>query len=181
MKALGRVKNKHKKREKMKKLPSLFLAAAIAASTLAADELRSTVYIGAASSSIENENMTEAVFGFGGDKIYDSGFIMGFHSEYSYGSVEAGSSNDKSRVSTIEADLKGGYSPFKNFSVFALVAGAGQYIESDAAYGFGYGAGMDYALTESIILDVRYKTYSMKDALLDYDYDKAVVSLRYKL
>ncbi|MDD3856137.1 outer membrane beta-barrel protein [Sulfurimonas sp.] len=164
----------------MKKLSSLLLAAVIASSTLAADELRSTVYIGAASSSIENKSMTEVVFGFGGDKIYDSGLIMGFHSEYSYGSIEAGSSNDKSGVSTIEVDLKGGYSPFKNFSVFALVAGAGQYIESDAAYGFGYGVGMDYMLTDSIILDVRYKTYSMKDALLDYDYDKAVVSIRYR-
>lgn len=164
----------------MKKLSSLLMAAAIAASTLAADELRKTVYIGAASSSIENENMTEAVFGFGVDKIYDSGLIIGFHNEYSYGSVEAGSSNDKSGVSTIEFDLKGGYSPFKKFSVFALVAAAGQYIASDAAYGFGYGAGMDYMLTDSIILDVRYKTYRMKDVLLDYDYDKAVVSLRYK-
>ncbi len=93
---------------------------------------------------------------------------------------EAGSSNNKSGVSTIEVDLKGGYSPFKNFSVFVLVAGAGQYIESNAAYGFGYGVGMDYMLTDSIILDVRYKTYSMKDALLDYDYDKAVASIRYK-
>lgn len=164
----------------VKKLSSLLLAATLAVSSLAADEVRKAVYIGAATASIENESMTEVVFGFGGDKIYDSGLIMGFHSEYSYGSIETGSSNDKSGVSTIEFDFKGGYSPFKNFSVFALVAGAGQYIESDAAYGFGYGAGMDYMLTDSIILDVRYKTYSMKDALLDYDYDKAVASLRYK-
>ena len=164
----------------MNKLSSLLMAAAIVASTLAADELRKTVYIGAATASIENESMTEAVFGFGVDKIYNSGLIIGFHNEYSYGSVETGSSNDKSGVSSIEFDLKGGYSPFKNFSVFALVAAAGQYIESDAAYGFGYGAGMDYMLTDSFILDVRYKTYSMKDTLLDYDYDKAVASIRYK-
>lgn len=164
----------------MKKLSSLLLATTLTVSSLAADEVRKTVYIGAASSSIENESMTEAVFGFGGDKIYDSGLIIGFHNEYSYGSVETGSSNDKSGVSTIEFDLKGGYSPFKNFSLFALVAAAGQYIESDAAYGFGYGGGVDYALTDSFILDVRYKTYSMKDTLLDYDYDKAVASLRYK-
>ena len=164
----------------MKRLSSLLMAAALAASTLAADEIRKTAYIGAASASIENENMTEAIFGFGVDKIYDSGMIIGFHNEYSYGSVEDSSSNDKSGVSTIEFDLKGGYSPFKNFSVFALVAAAGQYIESDAAYGFGYGGGMDYALTDSFILDVRYKTYSMKDSIINYDYDKAVASIRYK-
>lgn len=164
----------------MKRLSSLLMAATLAASTLAADELRKTVYIGATSASLENENMTEAIFGFGADKIYDSGMIIGFHNEYSYGSVGDSSSNDKSGVSTIEFDLKGGYSPFKNFSVFALVAAAGQYIESDAAYGFGYGGGMDYALTDSFILDVRYKTYSMKDSIINYDYDKAVASIRYK-
>jgi len=164
----------------MKKLTSLLLAATLAVSSLAADEVRKTVYIGAATASIEDESMTEGVFGFGMDKIYGSGMLWGFHNEYSFGTLSDDATNEDSTVSTIEFDLKAGFVPFKGFSVFALVAAAGQYIESDAAYGFGYGAGMDYALSESVILDVRYKTYSMKDTLLDYDYDKAVASLRYK-
>lgn len=164
----------------MKKLPSLLIIAVIAISSLAADEVRKTVYIGAATASIKNESMTEGVFGFGVDKIYSSCMLWGLHSEYSFGKLSDDTTNENDMVATIELDLKAGFVPFRDFSVFALVAGAGQYIENDGAYGFGYGAGMDYALSESIIFDVRYKTYSMKNTLLDYDYDKAVASLRYK-
>ena len=106
--------------------------------------------------------------------------LWGLHSEYSFGKLLDDATNENDMVATIELDLKAGFVPFKGFSVYALVAGAGQYIENDGAYGFGYGAGMDYALRESIIFDVRYKTYSMKNTLLDYDYDKAVASLKYK-
>lgn len=164
----------------VKKLSSLLLAVVIAVSSLAADEVRKTVYIGAATASIEKESMTEGVFGFGMDKIYSSGMLWGFHSEYSFGKLSDDATNENDMVATIEFDLKAGFVPFRDLSVFALVAAAGQYIENDGAYSFGYGAGMDYALTQNIIFDVRYKTYSMKNSLLDYDYDKAVASLRYK-
>ena len=163
----------------MKELSKLLLLASIVGSTLVADEVRKTAYIGGASSEVLNETVSEFVFGFGADKIYNSGFVLGMNNEYSYGTLPSNTTTTDKNVHTVEFDLKLGYSPFKDFSIFGLGAAAGQYIENSGGYGFGYGAGIDYQLTKSIVLDVRYKTYSMQDSLIDYDYDKAVATLRY--
>ena len=79
----------------MKKLTSLLLATTLAVPSLTADEVRKTVYIGAATASIEDESMTEGVFGFVMDKISGSGMLWGFHNEYSFGTLLDDATNEE--------------------------------------------------------------------------------------
>ena len=148
--------------------------------TLIADEIRKTVYIGGTSSKIINETANEFIFGLSADKIYNNGFILGVNNDYSYGSLPNNKTTNDKSVYTIGFDLKFGYSLFKDFSVYGLGALAGQYIDNSGGYGLGYGVGMDYQLTKNIVLDVKYKTYNMKDSLVDYDYNKTVATIGYK-
>lgn len=163
---------------KYKKL-SLLASILLSTTILSASSVQKTAFVGVATSTLENEVLEEFVLGWGVDKTYNNNFIFGFDNEYSFGKAKF-DSNEKSNVNSIIFDLKTGYALSKNVSLFALGSVIGQYIESDAAYGFGGGAGMDYSFNDSVLIDVRYKAYSMKHTLFDYNYEQMLFSLRYK-
>ena len=45
--------------------------------------------------------------------------------------------------------------------------------------GFGYGAGIDFRITEQVSFDIEYKTYSMTSNYGDYDYDRVSTGIKY--
>ena len=45
--------------------------------------------------------------------------------------------------------------------------------------GFGYGAGVDFRITEQVSFDIEYKTYSMTLNYGDYDYDRVSTGIKY--
>jgi opacity protein-like surface antigen len=87
-------------------------------------------------------------------------------------------------ITSFSTDLKLGYSPIKDLAVFVIGTGMAQTIDSTNAYGFGYGAGIDYKFAEHFAIGAEYKTYTMTPdvggyAGVDYTYDKMGVNLKY--
>ena len=81
-------------------------------------------------------------------------------------------------------DLKVGYLITKEFSIYAIGTGAIQDTNNYESYGFGYGAGLDYKISDSFALSSEYKTYTMTPNIngvagADYDYKKVGINLKY--
>lgn len=75
-------------------------------------------------------------------------------------------------------NLKLGYSPFKDFKIYGI-GSALQQSYTTTAYGFGYGAGVSYNITNSISLQGEYKTHNMTANSFEYDYSIATAGLKY--
>ena len=80
----------------------------------------------------------------------------------------------------LSADLKIGYAPTSSVSVYALGSVLAQKFGSTGAGGFGYGGGINYAVSDSFAVEAQYKAYAMTyDGLVDYDYTVAGINLKY--
>ena len=64
-------------------------------------------------------------------------------------------------------------------ALYGIGSGIYQGIGGIDGAGFGYGAGIDYRITDHIALNVEYKTYSMTSNYGDYDYDRVSTGIKY--
>ena len=132
-------------------------------------------YIGGDSSKIENETAKEFTIGYGVNNVKDDrkGLYWAINMEYGYIKL------DSEHGYNVSGDLDLGLSPLDNLSVYGIISCLIQNINTEA-YGFGYGAGVEYDFSKKISTSLDYKTYNMNYDLGDYDYDKFGLSLKYK-
>ena len=161
----------------MKKLiTGTALAAILGSSAFAAGDL----HLGASSVEAMGESGTEISVGYGFDNQdkKETGLYFG-------GSIDYGIADIKGEdLGSFTADLKLGYMPINNLAVYGIGSVAIQSYDSVNAYGFGYGAGVDYKINDSFAVAAEYKMYTMTPdvdgyAGVDYDYDKMGVNLKY--
>ncbi|MEV9527052.1 outer membrane beta-barrel protein [Aliarcobacter butzleri] len=157
--------------------------AALAAATLTSAASAIDIHVGASSVDAGRYGSgIEYSIGYGWDnrdkQTNGTGFYWG-------GSFDLGMAQlDTEDLTNFSFDLKLGYSPVKDLAVYAIGSGAIQGIEDTNSYGFGYGAGVDYKISDSFAVAAEYKTYTMTPDIngyagVDYDYDKIGVNLKY--
>lgn len=117
----------------------------------------------------------EYKLGYGVTKYFESGIMAGVNFEVGLMNGEKENNYDYS------ANVKLGYSPIKNGAVYGIGSAIYQSIGTDTSgYGFGYGAGVEYRLTDSFAAAVEYKKYNMTlESGFDYDYDNTSAVLKY--
>lgn len=134
------------------------------------------IHVGVSNMDIKDgDNGANYTIGYGVTKTFDNKVVAGVSFDLDYANV--GSTD----IYGVGADLKLGYNVYKDVNVYALGGYKIQSVEGDSAYGFGYGAGIDYAVTRNIVAAVEYKTYDMSASNFeDYKYQTLGASLKYR-
>lgn len=155
------------------------LSALLLTTAIHATPAKTNISVGAASVEVGNMTGTGYDIGFGYGKYYDGGMYWGgeFFLEYADLNVN---------VIGYAADIRLGYTPvntaFKDFTLYGIGAAMYQSVDDRENSGFGYGAGLEYRITNTIGVNVDYKTFNMTPSnirFLDYDYTKTGVSVKY--
>jgi len=162
---------------RLKKLSLVLLASTALTTTTMASDAYKYLSIGANSATVANEDATGYAIGWGLNKYYDSGLFFGIGFEITAISLEA------ETVTGYGTDLRIGYTEaIQNHAaaLYGIVSAQGQDIANGSAYGFGYGAGVSYRITEWLETDLEYKTYSMThESSIEYDSDTIALNLKF--
>jgi hypothetical protein len=162
-----------------KEITKVALAALITivgASNTNASGLEKYVSVGGGSVEVAKESGTSGSVAFGGMGVFSNNVAMGTSVNFDYGSV-----NDDDFLS-FDFDVKLGYSPISKLAIYGIIGVGGQNFDGVKAYGFGYGGGVEYRLTNSIAAAVEYKAYDMNpnsNSVDNYDYKKVGGYLKY--
>ena len=155
---------------------------------VSAKETLMDIHLIGASSTAADINASEIGIGYGVSVYTDSGIFWGVSFDFSGGTLDknqvkidnkTSTKNDDS-IYTAGGDFKLGYALFINkLALYGIGSGIYQSIAGIDGAGFGYGAGIDYRITDNIALNVEYKTYSMTSNFGDYDYDRISSGIKY--
>ncbi len=160
----------------LKKLGLSAIIAGILATGAFANQTEIKVGVNAVDSGIAGTG-SEYVIGFGGNNLdTGKGVFWGVGFELAYAPLEVD-------VTSFGVDFKLGYSPINNLAVYGIGTAQMQGIDGTNAYGFGYGAGIDYQFAKNFSVGAEYKTYTMTPDIngyagVDYTYDKMGVNLK---
>lgn len=140
-----------------------------------AGSMKKNVSVGVASVEVGDKTGTgyDAGFGYG---TTDSGFYWGGAFLFEYANV------NNINVTGYAADIRLGISPTKSLSLYGIGAAMYQSVNDRENSGFGTGGGIEYRITDTIAVNMDYKTFNMKPShvgFLDYDYTKTSVSVKY--
>lgn len=163
----------------MKKITKLAIVTSALTLNLSAQTV-SDYHIGVSSAKVLDKDFVELNVGYGANFYTQSNIFFGIAIELAYGQVDL--ENIKSAdVITSNGDFKLGYAMLENkLALYAIGSGALQGIDSMSGAGFGYGAGIDYRITDSFALNVEYKTYDMtSDKMPNYTFEKINTNFKY--
>lgn len=112
--------------------------------------------------------------GYGVTKKFESGIIMGVSGDLEYTRIQ------RQGVYSLGGDLKLGYNVWDKLNLYAIGGYKIQNIDDTTGYGFGYGAGIEYPITQRVWASFEYKTYAMTCSdRNDYDFSTAGFKLKY--
>lgn len=158
---------------KNKFLSGFFLVSSLAMGVNAKD-YKTDIHIAISSSDIGSENKTAYNMGYGISKTFDNKIFTAVSFDVEYASPQRGS------LYGYGVDFKLGYNFWNKLNIYSIVAGKGQSTNGDAAYGFGYGAGVEYPVTQSVGIAVEYKNYNMVSSNIpDDEYEILGLNLKY--
>jgi opacity protein-like surface antigen len=143
-------------------------------SFLSATGFDTKVSLGASSAKIDGESYTQFGGGYTSNKRLDNGIILGFGNSIYYGNVTS-----DVEVTTVDMDLRAGYEIIKNLTGYALGTGVYQYFDDNSATGLGYGASIEYKITDNVALEGSYKTTNMRYSTNDYDYSTSNFAVKF--
>ena len=155
---------------------------------VSAKETLMDIHLTGVSSTAAEIDATEIGIGYGVSVYLDNSIFWGVSFDFSGGTLDknqvkienkTSTKNDDS-IYTAGGDFKLGYALFDNkLAMYGIGSGIYQGIGGIDGAGFGYGAGVDYRITDHIALNVEYKTYSMTTNYGDYDYDRVSTAIKY--
>lgn len=166
----------------MKKLTLVALTVSTLALNMSAKEVLTDIHLSGSASQVTNDDSTEIGIGSGVSGYFDNGIYAGVSFDFSTGKLDESNNNSKkdNTLYTAGTDLKIGYAFFANkLAIYGIGSGIYQSVSEVEGAGFGYGAGIDYRITDHIALNLEYKTYSMTSNYADYDYDKVSSAIKY--
>lgn len=147
--------------------------AIIAIITTAASAAVRDLHVSGGTSTIANETQPIYEIGYGVSGYFDSGLMFGV--DFNFGTANT----TKETTYNYGADMKVGFSPIKNASVYAIGSVMSQSYANTTGYGFGYGGGMEYRFNNSFATALEYKTFSMITKVGDYDFDSTQLKVKY--
>lgn len=156
-----------------KKLLTITLIASLI-SLLNAEGFDTKVSVGASSAKIKNDRYTQYGIGYTSNTRLDNGIILGFGNSLSYGNVRNGV-----EAISVDMDLRAGYEIIQNLTGFAIGTGVAQTVDNSSATGLGYGGSLEYKLTRNVAVEGSYRTITMYDSPMDYDYDVSNVAVKF--
>ncbi len=173
----------------MKKL----VVGALTVSTLflndvSAKETLMDIHLTGISSTAADIDASEIGIGYGVSVYTDSSIFWGVSFDFSGGTLDKNQikienktlTKNEDSIYTAGADLKLGYALFNNkLALYGIGSGIYQGLAGIDGAGFGYGAGIDFRITEQVSFDIEYKTYSMTSNYGDYDYDRVSTGIKY--
>ena len=151
---------------------TLTAVAIIAILTTAANAAVRDIHISGGTSTIANETQPIYEIGYGVSGYFDSGVMLGI--DFNFGAANTA----KETTYNYGADMKVGFSPIKNASIYAIGSAMSQSYLSTNGYGFGGGAGVEYRFN-AFATAVEYKTFSMTTKIGDYDFDSTQLKVKY--
>ena len=174
----------------MKKLALVaFSVSTLLLSNVSAKETLTDIHLVGISSTAANIDSKEIGIGYGVSLYLDNSIFWGLSFDFSAGKLDNSeikidnkTTNKNDNIYTAGADFKLGYALFDNkLALYGIGSGIYQSIGGIDGAGFGYGAGVDYRITNNIALNLEYKTYSMTTNYGDYDYDRVSSGIKYNL
>ena len=172
----------------MKKLALVaFSVSTLLLSNVSAKETLTDIHLVGISSTAANIDSKEIGIGYGVSLYLDNSIFWGLSFDFSAGKLDNSeikidnkTTNKNDNIYTAGADFKLGYALFDNkLALYGIGSGIYQSIGGIDGAGFGYGAGVDYRITNNIALNLEYKTYSMTTNYGDYDYDRVSSGIKY--
>lgn len=152
---------------------TLTAVAIIAILTTTANAAVRDIHVSGGTSTIATETQPIYEIGYGVSGYFDTGLMLGV--DFNFGAANTA----KETTYNYGADMKLGFSPIKNTSVYAIGSAMSQSYANTTGYGFGYGAGIEYRFNNSFATAVEYKTYSMTTKVGDYDFDSSQLKVKY--
>lgn len=161
---VSRKKGFDKKGTIMKKVLAAAVATALVTQGVWA-EAEMTVRV--ASSEILENSQLQYGLGYGFTSYHNNGFAWSSETFLDYAQLE------DTNVIGFGTALKLGYSMFSNDLYLYGLGGLLVQDVGDGAYGFGFGAGVNYRFAEHFSVGAEYQQYSMQELTVDYDYTQA--------
>ena len=159
---------------------SIVAAVAVFGSSALFADSHNDVHVGASAINIYDTSGQAINIGYGGNKVWSNNIMMGLSIDFQGGNIDVPKdSEQESSFLGMSADVQIGYVPFKDVTAYGIGSGLKQAFGDIGGAGFGYGAGVDYALTKYFTLSAEYKTYSMINEVGNYDYTASGIILRY--
>ena len=155
---------------------------------VSANETLMDIHLTGVKSTATNIDSSEIGAGYGVSVYFDNSIYLGLSFDFSGGKLDSNtikidnrtSTKNDDNIYTAGGDFKLGYAFFdKKLAIYGIGSGIYQGIGGIDGAGFGYGAGIDYRITDNIALNLEYKTYSMTSNYGDYDYDRVSTGLKY--
>ncbi|MFA6137054.1 MAG: outer membrane beta-barrel protein [Sulfurimonas sp.] len=164
----------------MKKVLSLVAAVAVLGSSALFADSHKDVHVGASVINVQDTTGQAVNIGYGGNTVWSNNFMMGLSMDFQGGKIDVPkNSTAESSLFGLSADVQIGYVPLKDVTAYGIGTALGQSVGNVEGAGFGYGAGIDYAVTKYFTVSAEYKTYAMKNEAGNYDYATSGINLRY--
>lgn len=118
--------------------------------------------------------------GYGGDKIWGNNAMVGLSVEFQVGKIDVPkNSTAESSFLGVSADVKAGYVPVRDLITYGIATTLRQSVGNVQGSGFGYGAGIDYAITNDFTISVEHKIYFMTNENGLYNYSTSGVNIKF--
>ena len=134
------------------------------------------LHAGVMQATVANASNVGYTVGYGYATSWENGIYLGGALDYDIVDV-----NNQS-TSSFGGDIKLGYEVLNHLALYGMVAATYQSLDKSTGGGFGYGAGVDYIISDSFAVGAEYLTYSISPQYvqaLAYDYNKASLTLKY--
>ena len=131
-------------------------------------------YGGVSAAEIDNHSYTQYTIGQNTGTKFDNNIFFAFANGLSYGRVKSGVS-----ATTVDLDLKLGYEFVENLIGYGIGTGAIQFYDESTYTGLGYGAALEYRISQTVSVEGSYKTMNMSKSNHSYDYDTANLGVKF--
>jgi len=159
-----------------KQILSLVVASLALSSAVNADISYTDLHAGVMQATVANASNVGYTVGYGYATSWKNGIYFGTSLDYDIVDV------NKQSTSSFGGNIKLGYEVLNHLALYGMVAATYQSLDKSTGGGFGYGAGVDYVISDSFAIGAEYLTYSISPEYvqaLAYDYSKASVMLKY--
>lgn len=166
-----------------KNILGVAIAAALISSSLMADyDSNKNVYIGANAVDAYHNTGEVLTVGYGYTHVWGNKVVTGFALDFQGGRINGVDNNGddtKENIYGAGVDLKLGYTLLADVAAYGILSGVSQSVGDMEGAGFGYGGGIEYAVSEHFIVGAEYKRYDMVNEATNYDYSIGGLILKY--
>jgi opacity protein-like surface antigen len=153
-------------------MKKMIIIAVIAALTTAGNAATKDFHISGGTSTLNDKSQPIIEIGYGVTS-YINGLLAGVSFDF------AGLKTEKETTYNFGGDLKLGIT-LKDTSIYGIGALLSQSYNNSSAYGYGFGAGAEYKITNNFATALEYKSYNMTpESGIEYDFSATTIKMKY--